>query len=87
MARHLSPTLVWVALVAATLASFAAFELDSGSGAYAVPLILAVAAIKGRLILRHFMDLKVGPLAHRIYFDAWVIGCAALIAGIHWWSA
>lgn len=86
MTRHVSPTLTWVTLVGATIASFVAFELDPENRFYAVPLILAVAALKARLVLRHFMALKDGPLSHRSFFDLWVAGCAVLIAGVHWLS-
>ena len=81
-----APTVVWLALVGATLASVAAFEFESGPGHLAVPLILAVAAFKARLILRHYMDLKDGPAPFRHFFDAWVVGCAVLIAAVHWWA-
>ena len=81
-----APTVVWMALVGATLASVAAFDLEAGRSHYAVPVILGVAAFKARLILQHYMELKDGPRPFRLYFDAWVLGCAGLIAGIHWWA-
>mgnify|MGYP003576877668 CR=1 FL=1 len=77
--------LVWVVLVLATLASWWTAEHESAPIFFAAVMI--VAALKIRLILWHFMDLKDGPLPWRIFFDCWAAACAAIILGVHWYSA
>lgn len=78
-------TLVWATLMAATLASYCVAEYP-GRSSLAVAAILFVAAFKIRLILRHFMELKDGPLPLRLLFDAWTGGCATLIAGLYYYA-
>lgn len=67
----------------ATLGSVGTAEY-LGHPVAAVAAIMVIAAIKVRLILRNFMELKDGPLPMRILFDVWTAGCAALIVGLYW---
>lgn len=76
-----SPTFTWIILIAATLGSFAVAEFLPHRQA-AVAAILLVAAIKVRLILHQFMDLKGAPFSWRATFDVWTAGCAAMIVGV-----
>lgn len=74
---------VWGTLVVATLGSCGVAEYLR-QPLLAVALIMAVAAFKIRLILRHFMELRHGPLGLRMLFDAWTAGCALMIFGVYW---
>lgn len=76
---------VWATLMVATLGSYCLAEY-LGQPSIAVAAIILVAAFKVRLILRHFMELKAGPLTWRLFFDAWIGVCAALIIGLYFYA-
>lgn len=77
--------LVWSILILFTIGSCAIAEFLPRRE-LAVALIMFVAAFKIRLILRHFMELRHGPLELRIFFDVWTAGCAAMIFGVYWYA-
>jgi hypothetical protein len=81
-----TPTRVWAALVLATLGGFGVAEYLQNR-VVAVLVIMAVVLLKAQLILRHFMELKAGPVAARAASLAWAGGCAAVIAGLYAYSA
>jgi hypothetical protein len=83
-ARHIN--LVWGTLVLATLGSFGVAEYLPHP-LLAVAVFILIAAFKIRLILRHFMELKDGPLGLRVFFDLWTGSCAALIIGLCWFAS
>jgi hypothetical protein len=70
-------TLVWLVLVLATGVSWwlgtGVPAGASGSRLVATALLLVVAFVKVRLIVRHFMEVERAPLALRIATDAWIV--------------
>lgn len=80
-----APTITWLILVAATLGSFTVAEYLP-QRQMAVAAIFLVAAIKVRLILHQFMDLRSAPWPWRVTLDVWTMGCAAMISGLSWYA-
>lgn len=74
-------TAAWALLVIATLSSFWA-NSHSGAQLSAVAVIMTIAAFKVVVVLRHFMGADRLALPMRLYFYAWAIGCAVMIAVI-----
>jgi caa(3)-type oxidase subunit IV len=66
-------SVVWLFLVLATLASGWMPSHHHLEGRWAVVVLLAIAAIKARMIVLHYMELKHSPLTWRIFFEAWVL--------------
>ena len=90
---QLSPTrrivLVWLVLSAMTVASW---QLGSARGhsefspsAVVTVGILAAAAIKSRLILSHFMEVRSAPTWLRWVTDGWLALLVASIFGLYLW--
>ena len=75
---------VWLSLLAATLASWWLAERH-GAGAWTVPLVMLIAAGKARAVVLHFMELKAATLAWRLVFEAWVLLSTGMIAGLQIW--
>ena len=81
--------LVWVVLSAVTIASW---QLGSARGSSefspstAVTIgILAGAAIKVRLIISHFMEVRSAPIWLRSVADGWLVLFVASILGLYLW--
>ena len=75
--------LVWLFLVLATLCSGLLGEHHGMVGGIAaVAAIMFIAAIKGRAVILHFMEIKGAPLSWRILFEAWIWGICLLIVAI-----
>jgi hypothetical protein len=75
--------LVWLFLVLATLCSGLLGEhRGMAGGVAAVAAIMFIAAIKGRAVILHFMEIKGAPLSWRIFFEAWIWGICILIFAI-----
>jgi caa(3)-type oxidase subunit IV len=67
-------TLVWLALLALTFASFVVgVEQGAGVASAAAVVIIGVALFKVRLIGIHFMDLRVAPRPLRLIFEGYVL--------------
>jgi caa(3)-type oxidase subunit IV len=67
-------TLVWLALLALTFASFlVGVEQGAGVASAAAVVIIGVALFKVRLIGIHFMDLRVAPRPLRLIFEGYVL--------------
>lgn len=75
--------LTWATLMVATVGSVGTAEY-LGHPLLAVAAIMGIAALKIHLILRHFMELKDGPVALRVLFGLWTAGCMAMIVGFYW---
>lgn len=85
MASHAvnrSAILTWLFLVIASVATWLLVEGGRLSAAWTVSLILAIAAIKARTIVLHYMELKHAPLRWRLALELWCVAAAALILGI-----
>jgi len=81
LARRLdTATLVWLALLAATVLT-AVVGLEQHDVATAAGLtLLAVAFVKVRLVGIHFMELRTAPTALRALFETYVAGVFAVLA-------
>jgi hypothetical protein len=76
-------TVVWVALLGLTLASFVVgIEQGTGVASAAAIVIIGIALFKVRLIGIHFMDLRVAPHALRLIFEAYVLVVFVVLATI-----
>jgi hypothetical protein len=78
-------TVVWLALSAITVASWWLAHGDGGAVA-SVPITLAVvalAAVKGRLIIRYFMEVRGAPRWLRWATDAWLVGLWVAVLTIY----
>jgi hypothetical protein len=73
----------WIALVVATLLSFTVAESAGIGGDIETAVVVAAAAVKGRIILVWFMGARSFPLAWRLFFDAWLLVNAVVIFGFH----
>jgi caa(3)-type oxidase subunit IV len=69
-------TWAWVALVAITLGSWWLAPAHSGTAAPSVPItavVLTLALVKSRLIIRYFMEVRTAPRWLRSATDAWLV--------------
>lgn len=82
-------TVAWFVLAAITLLSWWLAPAHAhGSAAASVPITLAVialAAVKGRLIIRYFMEVRHAPHWLRWATDAWLLVLWAAVTGIYLW--
>jgi heme/copper-type cytochrome/quinol oxidase subunit 4 len=78
--------LVWAALVLAT--GLAWWSANGGvvPSFEAAAIVMIVAAVKARLVILHFMDLKAAPLPWRLVFEAWVALSTGVILGGYWYA-
>ena len=82
--RRLHPiTLAWIVLCAITIASWWLSPAHSAAVAVpSIPITVAVVilgAVKSRLIISYFMEVRTGPRWLRLATDAWLV---ALWAGV-----
>ena len=76
---HRRVTMVWIALMAATVATTWLLSKDAFTPRVCTVGTLVIASWKVRLILLDFMELRVAPLAGRLVFEAWSLGAPAMI--------
>ncbi|MDT5093316.1 MAG: hypothetical protein QOH60_2679 [Mycobacterium sp.] len=81
-------TIAWIILSAITIASwFLAPAHGQGTAAVAsVPITVAVIIlgfIKGRLIIRYFMEVRTAPRWLKVTTDAWLLVLWAGVLGIY----
>lgn len=74
----------WLILVAATLASFT-LGADHGTGSLVVIGVLAIAAVKVRLVGLDFMELRHAPIPLRVGFEAYCVALWAMLSGLYAW--
>ena len=74
----------WLILVAATLASWA-LGADHGTGSLVAVAVLAIAAVKVRLVGLDFMELRHAPIPLRAAFEVYCVALWALLSGIYLW--
>lgn len=79
MTRLSGPTAIWALLMLATLTGFG----GAGAAGWGFALVMLAATVKAQLIVRHYMDLRVAPLAWRLVFDGLVGVSGAIILGLH----
>ena len=81
-------TLVWLALCAITIGSWWLAPVHSGDGAAvaSVPITVAVILlgfVKGRLIIRTFMEVRTAPRWLQLSTDAWLVVLWASVLAIY----
>jgi len=85
MTRYLSTpiTIVWLVLAALMVLSWLIgnrYESADASGIGTITVALMVIAfLKVRVVMFHFMEAKVAPLALRLLADAWVVGVCLIV--------
>lgn len=81
-----SPLAVWLLLMALTLVSFALFE-GRLLASLSTLVIVAIAACKARLVVKHFMEVAHAPGHWRFLYETWVFVAAAIIVIGHYVAA
>lgn len=76
--------LSWLILVAATLVSWAV-GADHGTGSMVAIVVLAIAAIKVRLVGLDFMELRHAPIPLRVLFEVYCFAVWAVLSGLYLW--
>ena len=76
--------LSWLVLVAATIVSWAV-GAEHGIGSVVVVVVLAIAAIKVRLVGLDFMELRHAPIPLRVMFEAYCFVMWAVLSGLYLW--
>jgi len=76
--------LSWVILIAATIVSWA-IGAEHGTGSLLAVVVMAIAAIKVRLVGLDFMELRQAPIPLRAAFECYCVGMWALLSGLYLW--
>ena len=76
--------LTWLILVAATIVSWAV-GAEHGTGSLLAVVVLAIAAVKVRLVGLDFMELRHAPIGLRAAFEFYCAGMWALLSGLYLW--
>ncbi|ABM15704.1 MULTISPECIES: cytochrome C oxidase subunit IV family protein [Mycolicibacterium] len=74
----------WLFLVAATVLSWAV-GAEHGTGSLVPVLVLAIAAVKVRLVGLDFMELRHAPVPLRAAFEVYCVGIWALLSALYLW--
>lgn len=74
----------WLILMVATAVSFAV-GAEHGTGSSVVVIVLAIAAIKMRLVGLDFMELRHAPVPLRAAFEAYCFVVWAVLSGLYLW--
>jgi hypothetical protein len=72
----------WLVLIAATVTSYA-LGADHGTGSLMAVMVLAIAAIKVRLVGLDFMEIRNAPVPLRVAFEGYCLALWALLAGLY----
>ncbi|MFI5510316.1 cytochrome C oxidase subunit IV family protein [Mycobacterium sp. NPDC051804] len=76
--------LSWLILVAATVVAWAV-GADHGTGSMVAIVVLAIAAIKVRLVGLDFMELRRAPMPLRVMFETYCFVIWAVLSGLYLW--
>lgn len=74
----------WLILVAATVVSWAV-GAEHGTGSMVAIVVLAIAAIKVRLVGLDFMELRHAPIPLRAIFEVYCFALWAVLSGLYLW--
>lgn len=74
----------WLFLVAATIVSWAV-GAEHGTGSMVAVVVLAIAAVKARLVGLDFMELRDAPIPLRLAFEVYCVALWALLSGLYLW--
>jgi caa(3)-type oxidase subunit IV len=75
----------WLVLLVATGITWYLGEVGA-AGTGAILAMLAIAFVKGRLVILDFMELRDAPLLWRIVLEGWLILVSSLILLAYWLS-
>jgi caa(3)-type oxidase subunit IV len=75
----------WLILIVATGITWYLGEVGA-AGTLAIVAMLAIAFIKGRLVILDFMELREAPLMWRVLLEGWLILVSSLILLAYWIS-
>ena len=75
----------WLILLAATGVTWYLGEVGA-AGTVAIVAMLAIAFVKGRLVILDFMELREAPRLWRALLEGWLILVASLILLAYWMS-
>lgn len=73
----------WLILLLATGASFG-LRADGFAGLAVGVATLAIAYVKGRLVILDFMELRHAPLVWRAVVEGWLLVVSAVISAAYW---
>ncbi len=76
-------TIVWAALMLATFTSTWLLSKNRVAPEVATVAIMLIAAVKVRLVMGHFMEVRRAPLALRFVCDGWLLAVTALIVIVY----
>jgi|GEM_PF-4942373 len=76
--RHKYPTLIWLFLMAATIASW--LLIESSSKAYIDYFLITISAVKILLIGLFFMKVSAADIRIFRFYIAWLLGVSCLFA-------
>jgi hypothetical protein len=74
----------WIILICATAVSFV-IAVDHGTGSLVAVAVLAIGAVKARLIGLDFMELRDAPIPLRAIFETYCLLVWAVLAGLYLW--
>lgn len=72
------PTTIWIALLVLTGLSVLLAERAHWGG-FAIPVIFAIAAVKGELILRQYMEVGQAAPHWRTLYRLWLVAVTAML--------
>jgi len=75
----------WLVLILATLVTWYLGEVGA-AGTLSIVAMLAIAFVKGRLVILDFMELRGAPLLWRLLLEGWLILVSSLILLAYWIS-
>mgnify|MGYP001462579694 CR=1 FL=1 len=75
----------WLVLLVATAITWYLGEVGA-AGTAAIVAMLAIAFVKGRLVILDFMELRGAPLMWRVVLEGWLILVSSLILLAYWLS-
>jgi caa(3)-type oxidase subunit IV len=75
----------WLVLLVATGITWQLGEAGA-AGTLAIVAMLAIAFVKGRLVILDFMELREAPLMWRLLLEGWLILVSGLILLAYWIS-
>jgi hypothetical protein len=76
--------ITWLILIAATVVSWAV-GAEHGTGSMVAIVVLAIAAIKVRLVGLDFMELRHAPIPLRLLFEVYCFAVWAVLSGLYLW--
>jgi hypothetical protein len=76
-------TVVWSALMLATITSTWLLSNNSVTPGVATVAIMLIAALKVRFVIRHFMEVRRAPLVLQFVCDGWLLAVTTLILTVY----